>query len=153
MVSRSLALVHKEFECLHRKDPFSLFLVIKHPQLAADLQNRPTCLRDPFAAEFLKHNSLAEPAAQQKLLLQAKLLGLHIADIECKHASMRKLLLRIQSRPTEFLDLASDWVAQRHRRRKVTTLSEHAPSKNTVRRRGAQSSSRAMLKAARGHEL
>lgn len=117
IVSRAGALVNREMSVLHKKSPFLLFLLVRHPHFAAELAKVPECMLCHFAKELKSKHEFNSQEFRFIMLMLAKLVGTNIADIECLHASLRRLLLRIQSRPTEFDDLAAAWIGQRVRKR------------------------------------
>lgn len=117
MVSRAGACVHRELHFLHDRFPFRLFLVIKEPSLASSLKAEAVCSRCPFTTGFLSKFDLETDTARQVLILIAKMLRMNISDVECRHAALRRLLLRVQSRRIDLEALATAWVGQRAKRR------------------------------------
>ena len=51
-----------------------------------------------FTKALMEKYDLEDPVIPHILLLMAKLLKLHIADVECRHAAVRRLLLRVQAK-------------------------------------------------------
>lgn len=124
MISRAGGLVHKELAFLHRRFPYCLFLVVKHPQTAIEIKNRPRCLRDEFSDSFMQRYDIESLRARLMLMLVASLLHIHIAEIECRHASLRRRLQRVQARARDLVDLSAFWVAQRCQTRRRVRESE-----------------------------
>ena len=85
---------------------------------------RAECLRDEFAQEFLKSNDLAVEETRQKLILMANVIYMNTSEIECRYASLRKMLTRVQANLRDVEDLTTDWVAHRYRRRFVSVLGQ-----------------------------
>lgn len=119
MLSRAGALVYKDLQLLHERFPFKLFLLIKHPGLGKSLKQEAACSMDPFTLDFVGKYDLEDPCTRHVLLLLAMMMRTSIADIECKHAALRRMLARVQARGIELEALATAWVGQRARRRRM----------------------------------
>ena len=97
-----------------------MFLVLKSPEHAKtskEIKATTPCALDPFSKQFLEDFDLESSEARAALLLLAKMANITIADVECRHAALRRMLTRVQARKMELEDLASLWVSQRFRRR------------------------------------
>ncbi|CAK0802016.1 unnamed protein product, partial [Prorocentrum cordatum] len=140
--SRAGGLVHARLQFIHDRFPFRLFLLVKNPDLANSTQREAACSRDSFTQDFCQKYSLDDPCARYVLLLLAQMVRITIADIECRHASLRRLLVRIQAKFIELESLASRWVAQRYRRRAADNRHTGSPfSSDFLRRASAEHAS------------
>ena len=117
MVSRSGALVHGDLALPHTRYPYRAFLRCTHPQLEAHPLSDPVCMRCPWASRILEENGGGAESTRQILLLAARMLHMDITDIECRHASLRRKLMRVQCRSIDVEDLSGQWIGQRCRRR------------------------------------
>ena len=137
MCSRAGGLIHRELQFLHERFPFKLFLVLKSPEspgLAKQLKQEKPCSRCPFTEEFMAKHDLEKPETRFMLLLIAKLVRMTIADVECTHAALRRLLMRVQAKHMDLEAAGTQWVAQRYRRRgaDLECLGAGAPGPTTT---------------------
>ena len=78
----------------------------------------PDCLRDAWCRQFMNsYADMLSPDAKAVLTLQGSLLKYDIAQIECRHAAIRRWLLArgLQTHVTDFQRLSGDWMAQQFR--------------------------------------
>lgn len=132
MVSRAGGLLHRELRFTHDRFPFKLFLLIKNPEMAKAMKDERSCSRCSFTKEFMAKYDLEDPAVRYILLLMAKMLRMTIADVECRHAAVRRLLTRVQAKQFDLEVAGAHWVAQRLRRRRADHVTLGAPSASTT---------------------
>eukprot|EP00971_Amphidinium_carterae_P282985 5617604-Amphidinium_carterae.1 len=118
MIQRAAAAVFELLVCVHRIYPIRLFLLLHAPAMAADIVLEPSCTKDNFTLQLQEQypSLLGEEVLH---ILQAEAIGqaVDIAQIECKHASLRRQLT-VRSVQTWRLGLAAvscDWLFQNHR--------------------------------------
>jgi len=119
MLSRTGCCVEELLRSEHRRFPVALFRLLATPDRATamELQAAPQCVRDPWGHEFLE--TYADPLCGEALAVLvsvASLLKLDIAEIECRHAAIRRHLhTRVQTHVMGFGDLSGLWMAQQAR--------------------------------------
>lgn len=119
-VCRAAALVYRRLCLPHAHFPYKLFLAVRHERMVDELKAVKPCMRCPFSSEYLAQVDLSTDVAQQTLLMLAKVADMNIAEIECRHAALRRYLTRVQAKLMDLEDLAANWVAQRYRRRQLS---------------------------------
>ena len=76
----------------------------------------PVCTRCPWTSKFPETNEVGAESTRQILLLVARMLHMNITDIECRHASLRRKIMRVQCKSIDVEDLSAQWIGQRCRR-------------------------------------
>ena len=122
MLSRAGALVYTELVILHEAYPWRLFLLVKHPHMAAQFKKEiesASCMLDAWTAEFVHDHDLEDPDTRMILFVIVILLHTDMSEIECRHAWIRRLLVRLQAKKMLFEDLAASWVGLQTRKRQM----------------------------------
>ena len=153
LLSRAACAMHRLLRMSHSQMPYKLFKVLVGDR---DVLHPPDCLLDEFADAFLKHYPPStcdyQEGSTEMVLLEmlADVLMTDIAQIETRHASLRRLTARmsIQTWVADWEQLVTEWLLRqlegsRALKQSTTTEStdvagsEHKekPSK-TVRRPG-----------------
>ena len=122
MLSRVGCAVEELLVAEHCKYPVALFRLLGDPtpDMASELQQMPPCVRDAFATRFfdMYGDDLCGPEALAVLTTVAAELKMDIAEVERRHASIRRLLMsRLQTNSFEFADLSGSWMCQQLRTR------------------------------------
>jgi hypothetical protein len=119
MLSRVGCSVEELLRAPHRRMPIALFRLLASPtqDVVDELKNTPACMRDDWSKRFLTEydNPLSEEALAS-LTLIAMMAKMDIAQIECRHASIRRWLhSRIQTHTMDFSDLSGAFMSQQVR--------------------------------------
>ena len=74
MLSRAGALVYTELVILHEAYPWRLFLLVKHPHMAAQFKKEiesASCMLDAWTAELVHDHDLEDPDTRMILFVMA----------------------------------------------------------------------------------
>lgn len=120
MISRIGCCVEELLRSEHRRFPVALFRLLATPDesTVAELKATPECVRDAWSHTFLQtyDDNPASEEAMAVLVSVASMLKLDIAEIECRHASIRRHLhTRIQTHVMSFSELSGMWMSQQCR--------------------------------------
>ena len=125
VLSRQGALVHQLIGHVHQQFPFALFKLLERPDLADELRSVPPCRKDAWTISmeetFPDHTDVA---FHQTLKLHAELQNTNIANIEARHASIRRQLTArsVQTWALKMTTASAEWVFQNIRRHKFSQL-------------------------------
>ena len=136
MLSRSAAGVEHNLVVPHRGFPFRLFSLRRAPpedvaRIAAEIEATPACMMDPFTSDFVRHfaGALAGAEALNTLTSVALVSRLDTARLECRHASLRRVVRkRNQSWTAKVAQLSGDALLLRQR---IMEARQAAPSPKT----------------------
>jgi len=94
MLSKVRCQIHDLLVAPHRKFPILLFTLMSHPERFEELKAVPPCMRDAVSHEFFTKfpQGPASPRAMAFLEFLARTMSLDIAQIEARHAAVRRLL-------------------------------------------------------------
>jgi hypothetical protein len=134
-LSRAEAVIEMKLRHPHAKFPIRVFLALVSPELAHDVERTKACLRCGWTSEFLSEFAssgagISSEDAQATLRLHARMLWIHIGRIEALHASLRRRLFTrgVQTHGEQLRDASAEFVLDRIRNQKITTLLEaHKP--------------------------
>ena len=121
MLSRTGCCVEELLISEHRRFPIAVFRLLATPDLATarELLGTPECVRDSWGHGFLE--AYPDPLCNEAmavLVCVASMLKLDIAEIECRHAAIRRhLSTRIHTHVMGFGELSGMWMAQQARTR------------------------------------
>lgn len=124
MASRAGAEFERLLSRPHGKPPFTLFLALEQERLVRELKEMhrlKPCLLDPFSLRCLSNWDLATEEAQLALLLILQMGTVDTAEVECTHAWLRRIAVRLgaQAKRPDFLDVAARGFAQRVKKRRA----------------------------------
>lgn len=121
----------------HDSFPYRLFLLLEDPEVADVLQGAKPCELDSFSAGFLdryRDKGLGSTEALATLEVVARNLKLDIADLEARHASLRRFLKSAPMAKIPSLKLLSaSWACLRFAKRQVRCRGR--PQINTEKKR------------------
>ena len=152
MLSRLACCVEELLCSEHRRYPIALFRLLDSPDAAtaADIKGVPECVLDSFSSDFL--GTYPDPTCDEALAVLssvAALLKLDIAEIECRHAAIRRHLhTRVQTHVMCFSHLSGMWMSQQSRS-KAAVGERGAIGVKLRPRKPAKSAERANLKRRR----
>lgn len=117
LCSRQGALVQELLIEPQRRYPYRLFLALEGEVEAAKVSSDPWCMRCPFSAHFLQQTDLCTDLGIAKLRMLAMLCRQDIAQVECHHASLRRLIRRmgLQTHTPDMCLVTSRWMASKWR--------------------------------------
>lgn len=121
LLSRAGCAVHELFVRPHKRLPFQVFRLLKEPELAAELVKTPPCMVDEWTKKLLQqHPDLSGTEFLQKLSLVALMAWKDIAQVEARHASVRRILAAasLQTRRQALKDLSAYWCCLQFRKRR-----------------------------------
>ena len=119
LLSRTGCCIEELLREEHMRCPVVLFKLLDKPEraVADEIKAIPECVRDPWAHRFL--STYADPIAPEPLAVLttiASLVKADIAEVECRHASIRRHLhSRLQTHGMEFGYLSGQFLAQQVR--------------------------------------
>ncbi len=130
LISRQGALVHQLLKHSHEMFHVKVFKLLNDPGLAQQLiDTTPECMRGPWGEELLRmHPGLSGLELQQKLCLMAQTCTLDMAEIEARHASIRRRLVSrsVQTHCLNILDASTEWYFQQMRTSRVNRVGVQA---------------------------
>ena len=148
MLSRIGCCVEELLMKEHRGMPTRLFQLIDGDGATAEFATElrattPDCLRDAWCRQFMNsYADMLSPDAKAVLTLQGSLLKYDIAQIECRHAALRRWLMArgLQTHVTDFQRLSGDWMAQQLRIHKAARAQgrRHAPARGDGKKKVAR---------------
>lgn len=146
MLSRSGAAIEQLLASHHRKAPWKTFLLVDgDPDLIAEMRRLPDCMLDEWSKQFRKdYPTLCCEEAQAVLRLLLVLIRADISNVECKHASLRRLVIArsIQTDPVSLDKLSAMWVFMQAAKRAGRCSNRRrrgSPRKSVAKARGRRS--------------
>ena len=122
MLSRSVGGVQQLVRVRHASLPYKLFHLLyieseARPAFAEELEAIPACMRDVFSSSFMEHYSgrLCSVECLSTLTAMAISCRLDISRIECRHASLRRVLRKSSTWASEVASASADFVLLRQR--------------------------------------
>lgn len=137
MLSRVGCMIEHYLREPHRQFPVRMFVLVdtNNPSLASDIRNEAAAcplLLDDFTQAMLKeHPSWHSCDFMVKLRMIALKARADITPIECRHASIRRILegRSVQTHRLSLVDLGAEWVLQQIRLQRYTAGGETALAK------------------------
>jgi hypothetical protein len=116
ILSRMGCSIHQLLTLPHSQYPVKMFLLLADSSLAELVTEEPDCLLDDFSRKFCAHfkeKGLDHPDALMALKVAGMMWRLDIADVESRHAALRRLLKRSPQakRPLQPA-LSAQWVGR-----------------------------------------
>eukprot|EP00971_Amphidinium_carterae_P118506 2347774-Amphidinium_carterae.1 len=114
LLARQGSLVQQLVVAMHKRYPYRLFLLLRHPEMRQHLLSDAPCLLDPWSAEVRRlHPTLDSDEFYSLLAVHAYAISTNIAPLEARHASIRRLLIqRVQVIPMDVSLCSALWVCQ-----------------------------------------
>lgn len=111
------AMIEELLSAPHRRYPFRAFTALLGDAEARQVQEDKVCIRDHFMADFLRQNDVTTVVGKHALATIALVARTEICEIECLHASIRRLVCELgtQTYAVDFVRLAARWTSQRWR--------------------------------------
>jgi len=103
----------------HRTFPIKMFQLLRHPDRCTSFSELPNCLLDEWSKDLkVEHPTLSGDVFQAKLVTAALLAAVNIADVESKHAALRRHLAgrSVQTHALSLVDLSAEWILHQARR-------------------------------------
>eukprot|EP00971_Amphidinium_carterae_P351554 6492163-Amphidinium_carterae.3 len=137
-LQKAAAVVFKLLQLAHECFPLKVFKLVKEPERATEFDNIKACLKDPWVLQLQNtYGSLGHPDVMASLLSQAMVQLVDIADVEARHASIRRQLTAksIQTWRLGMTHASAEWVLQNYRRWKAGVAGK--PSKDFSKRKAS----------------
>eukprot|EP00971_Amphidinium_carterae_P202491 4017824-Amphidinium_carterae.2 len=122
VLAKQGALIHYNIAAPHEDCPYCLFGLLKNDEACyQNLQAKKHCQMDPWSASLLQCFPDLRCQELQVLEAHAILGSTHIAQVEARHASIRKqlVLASTQTWSQEVTQMSSAWMLQQLRRSRV----------------------------------
>lgn len=120
LLSRCGSAVFELIAAPHKEFPIQMFRLLADKGAAEDLRAAPNCLLDTWSAEIRRlHPSLSGADLFHKLALLGQLCHKDIAQVEARHATIRRILMAasMHTHTQAFQDLSASWTFLQFRKR------------------------------------